>query len=75
MPETKRSIINELKDLNKLREVLEIVNTILAILAKPTTAHDAYRPISEYAEEVLHQKLPDKVYTFIVIHYTVISFV
>lgn len=59
--ETKRAIVNELKDSNKLREVLEIVNTILAILAKPTTVYDAFRPIGEYAEVVLHQTLPTQV--------------
>ena len=38
------------------------MNTILAILAKPTTAVDAFRPIDEYAKEVLNQALTTKVY-------------
>ena len=59
--DTKKAIIKELNDSNKLSEVLEIVNTILAILAGTTTTDDPSRPIGEYAEELFKQKLPPKV--------------
>ena len=42
------------------------MNTILAILAKPTTAVDAFRPIDEYAKEVLNQSLTTKVCIYII---------
>lgn len=61
-PEIKKAIVDELNDSNKLREVLEVVNTILTILANPTTKDNAYRPIGQYAEEVLKHKLPSKVW-------------
>ena len=59
--DTKKAIIKELHDSNKLREVLEIVNTILAILASTKTTDDSSRSIGEYAEELFKQKLPPKV--------------
>ena len=43
------------------------MNTILAILAKPTTAVDAFRPIDEYAKEVLNQSLTTKVCSIYII--------
>jgi len=61
-PEIKRAIIDELSDSNKLRRVLEVVDTILTILANPTTKDNAYRLIGQYAEEVLKHKLPSKVW-------------
>ena len=61
MLDTKKAIINDLNDSNKLREVLEIVNTMLAILASTTTTDDPSRSIGQYAEEVFMQKLPSKV--------------
>lgn len=54
--------MNELKDSNRLREVIEVVNIILAILAKPATTIDVFRPIDEYAKEVLNQTIVTKVY-------------
>ncbi|XP_065899490.1 E3 ubiquitin-protein ligase rnf213-alpha-like isoform X3 [Dysidea avara] len=59
--EIKRAIIDELGNSNRLREVLEIINTILTILANPTTKDNAYRPIGQYAEEILKHKLPAKI--------------
>ena len=57
----KKAIIKELHDSNKLREVLEIVNTMLAILASTATTDDPSRSIGQYAEELFKQKLPPKV--------------
>ena len=48
------------KGANRLREVLEMVNTMLAILASTTTTDDASKTIGQYTEELL-QKLTPKV--------------
>ena len=62
MLEAKKAIIKELNDSNRLREVLEMVNTMLAILASATTTDDASRTIGQYTEELLKQKLtPEEV--------------
>jgi len=60
--EGKKAIIKELHDSDKLREVLETVNTMLAILASATTTDDPTRSIGQYAEELFKKKLPSKVY-------------
>lgn len=57
----KRLIIEELHDSQLLHEVLEMVNTILTILASHTSTDSASRNIGEYAEEVLKCKVPTKV--------------
>ena len=59
--DTKKVIIKDLKDSNKLREVLETINTILAFLASTTTTDDPSRSIGEYAEELFKQNLPSMV--------------
>ena len=41
------------------------MNTILSILAKPTTGVDAFRPIDEYAKDVLNQDVTTKVCMYI----------
>jgi len=59
--EIKRVIIEELHDSQKLHEVLEKINTILAILAKQTSPDSASRHIGQYAREILRCKLSAKV--------------
>jgi len=44
-----------------LREVLETINTVLTILANPTTNDDPKKPLGKYTEEVMRYKLPSKV--------------
>ena len=63
MLEPKKAIIKELNDSNRLREVLEMINTMLAILASTTTTDDASRTIGQYTEELFKQKLTPKVIT------------
>ena len=57
----KRLIIEELHDSQILHEVLEMVNTILTILASQKITDSASRNIGEYAEEILKRKVPTKV--------------
>ena len=57
----KGTIINELRDSNKLNEVLEIVNTILTIIANQTAKDKSERTIGEFADQILNQKVVSKV--------------
>lgn len=59
--ETKRLIIEGLRDSKSLYEALETVNIILTILTNHTIPDNASRSIGQFAEEILKCKVPAKV--------------
>ena len=60
-PEVKGAIIHELHESNKLNKVLEIVNTILIIIANQTAKDKFEQTIGEFADLILNQKVISKV--------------